>query len=108
MREQILGRVILVVIDNGYIYKNSKCTFGVKTISNKKYFYKKSKNINKEIDGFNIVNQIYIVPKIAYCDDTEIFYEYKKDLEDKTIHEYLYNKKCGRVNYRKIFSQYLQ
>lgn len=95
-----------MVIENGNIYKNSKCTFGVKTIQDKKYFYKKTKNINKEVDGFNVVNQIYIVPKIAYCDDMEIFYEYKKDLEDRTIHEYLYNKKIGRINYRKIFSQY--
>ena len=88
------------------IYKNSKCCFGTKTIDNKKYFYKKTKNINKEIEGFNVVNQIYKVPKIAYCNNDEILYEYKKDLNDKTIHEYLYNKTTSFINYKKIFSQY--
>ena len=81
-----------MVTKTEYIYKNSKSCFGIKTISNKKYFYKKTKNINKEIEGFNEVNQIYKVPKIAYCNNDEILYEYKKELEDKTIHEYLYNK----------------
>lgn len=89
-----------------YIYKNSKSSFGIKTISNKKYFYKKTKNIDKEISGFNDVNQIYIVPKIAYCNKDEILYEYKKELENKTIHEYLYNKNLGFINYKKIFNQY--
>ena len=93
------------IIDE-YIYKNSKATFGVKIVDNKKYFYKKTKNVNKEVDGFNEVNRIYVVPKIAYCDNDEILYEYKKDLEDKTIHEYLYNKNVGFVNYTKIFNQY--
>lgn len=92
--------------DENYEYKNSKSTFGVKTISNKKYFYKKTKNLNKEIEGFNEVNRIYSIPKIIYCDNHEIIYEYQKDLEKKTIHEYLYNKKIMHINYSKIFKQY--
>lgn len=95
-----------MVTKTEYIYKNSKSCFGIKTISNKKYFYKKTKNINKEIEGFNEVNQIYKVPKIAYCNNDEILYEYKKELEDKTIHEYLYNKEVNFINYKKIFKQY--
>jgi len=93
-------------LEDEYQYKNYKSTFGVKTISNKKYFYKQTKNINEEIEGFNIVNSIYIIPKIIYCDNTEIIYEYKKELEAKTIHEYLYNDNKLHINYSKIFNQY--
>ena len=56
--------VIIMYLEDEYQYKNYKSTFGVKTISNKKYFYKQTKNINEEIEGFNIVNSIYIIPKI--------------------------------------------
>lgn len=98
--------VIEMLNKHEYEYKNTKSIFGVKIIANKKYFYKKTKNINKEIFGFNEVNQIYDVPKIVYCDNDEIVYEYQQDLETRTIHEYLYNKKPIYINYHKIFRQY--
>ncbi len=89
-----------------YEYKNSKSIFGIKEIDNKKYFYKKTKNLQKELDGYNEINKIYKTPKIMYCDKDEILYEYKSELQTKTIHEYLYNNKNLRVNYQKILSQY--
>jgi len=89
-----------------YEFKNSKSTYGVKNINNRKFFFKKIKNIDTEIDGFNRVNKIYKIPKIIYCDENEILYEYKKCLKEKTIHEYLYNKTNLKINYKKIFDQY--
>ena len=95
-----------MMMKNEYEFKTSKSTFGVKNIKNKKYFYKRTEKINKEVEGFNKVKHIYTVPKIIYCDDSEIIYEYEKDLEDKTIHEYLYSKNNIHINYKKIFKQY--
>lgn len=95
-----------MTIKQEHIYKSTKAEFGIKIIDNKKYFYKKTKNCNKEIQGFNEVNSIYIIPKIVACNNDEILYEYKKELETKTIHEYLYNKYPIYINYHKIFKQY--
>lgn len=95
-----------MMLKKEYEFKTSKSTFGVKNINNKNYFYKKIKNTDIEIEGFNRVNKIYTIPKILYCDENEIVYEYKRCLQEKTIHEYLYSKKNLKINYKKIFEQY--
>ena len=95
-----------MISKGNYEYKNTKSIFGIKVIDNKKYFYKKVNNLEKEIEGFNEVNKYYTVPKIVACNNNEILFEYKDELQNKTIHEYLYSNKILKINYHKIFKQY--
>ena len=50
-----------MISKGNYEYKNTKSIFGIKVIEDKKYFYKKVNNLEKEIEGFNEVNKYYTV-----------------------------------------------
>ena len=88
------------------LYKTKKTEYGVTELDNIKCFYKKSDYIDQELNGYNMIKDLYNVPSIIKRDIDVIYYEYKKELYKNTLHDCFYNKFIYHLNIDKILSQY--
>ena len=88
------------------LYKTKKTEYGVTELDNIKCFYKKSDYIDQELNGYNMIKDLYNVPNIIKREIDVIYYEYKKDLYNNTLHDCFYNKFIYHLNIDKILSQY--
>jgi hypothetical protein len=87
--------------------QTNKSIFGTRKYNGEFIFYKilNDKNI-REIEGYNIIKDLYRVPKRILYYDNIIYYEYKKELINNTLHDYLYNKLNRNINFKKVFESY--
>lgn len=88
------------------IYETNKSIYGVIEINGCNFFYKKLKvNYQDEITGYDIVSKSYNVPKRINTKDNEIIYEYKEELINNTLHEYIYLDNTDKVDFDVITKQ---
>lgn len=88
------------------IYKTKKTEYGITNLGNDKCFYKKSDYIDNELNGYNMIKDLYNVPSIIRRDIDVIYYEYKKELYKNTLHDCFYNKFIYHLDLKKILLQY--
>lgn len=89
-------------------YKNKKCFYGVAIYNDKKIFYKEFDSHDdkeKELKGYFLICNYYNVPKIINTYENIIMYEYKEELLNETIYEYLYLDNLN-INMDSILKQY--
>ena len=89
-------------------YQNKKCFYGLGIYNDEKIFFKEFNlisDLEKEIDGYNIVKKYYRVPKLITKYDNTIIYEYKDELINSTLYEYLYYD-VSNINLNNILNQY--
>ena len=89
-------------------FQNKKCYFGLGLYTNQKIFFKEFNSPldkEKEIKGYQTVKRYYVVPQMVSSVDNTIIYEYKDELINSSLYEYLYFD-IGNINLEGILNQY--